>query len=270
MTGNEILRQAHELQRRLQDSRTRSTIVPTTKYKRLLATGTAPSYDEHMQHKNGRSHQETIDVEMTSDEEAERLGKMQLATTSDALPLTNGEAKQERIGGSQCGITPCRLHAVYASTCDNLGVPEYATNQMMRERAEHIYHHIWSLADHYLHLPQGGTTHTLLQFVSNGWTLGSENENPAFRGMTHMGLSICLALLTVDSHTEGEFWGLDSSYITFLYCMRMYQDVFKMPLFLSVKRHCGYNRLPTTSLTRLSAIQPTMLLNFSGKGIYGL
>ena len=106
-------------------------------------------------------------------------------------------------------------------------------------------------------LEGGGTTFQLLKFA-NGWTLGAEKYNPALRGMTQKGLAICLALLTKDSTDDGELWGLDSSYVTYLYCARMYQESFMTNLFLSVKDTARTIGAPVSLLTLSCAARMTM------------
>ena len=85
----------------------------------------------------------------------------------------------------------------------------------------------------------------LLHQVANGWTLGAEQSNPAYTGMTQMGLALCLAHLARPMHPNQEHTALSTHYTDYIYKLRGLQHQHDTPLFLSQRRHCGHNRHAT-------------------------
>ena len=88
----------------------------------------------------------------------------------------------------------------------------------------------------------GAPLQQLLLQVANGWTLSAEQNNPAYSGMTQMGLAICLAHLANTPKRDQEGCELTSCYTDYVYRLRGLQHQHSTPLFLSQRRHCGQNR----------------------------
>ena len=149
------------------------------------------------------------------------------------------------------------LHALYTNACDELGIPDEATNTSMQQMASEIYQDILSYADHLmailriLTLAKNTTTKSgrqaktpltqLLYLVSRGWTLDQGQHNQMQEGMSRMGLAICLTqLLTHDQLKAGQS-DLTSFYVDYIYRLSFLQQQYHPPLFLSQRRHCGHN-----------------------------
>ena len=153
--------------------------------------------------------------------------------------------------------TQQQLHALYIAACDELGIPEKATNSDMQRVACQIYQDIWSYADHFLamlrvltlaKIPKSKATKKteppiiqLRQLVARGWTLDQRQHNTAQEGMSQMGLAICLTSLLTDKQVqEGEI-DLTSHYVDYAYRLTALQQQYQPPLFTSLRRHCGRN-----------------------------
>ena len=124
----------------------------------------------------------------------------------------------------------------------------------MQRLAANVYQNISRHADHALAIVRvltlakwtpkqdvGAPLQQLLQQVANGWTLGAEQSNPAYSGMTQMGLAICVAHLAHPTHQGQEQGELTSHYTDYIYKLRGLQHQHSTPLFLSTRRHCGHN-----------------------------
>ena len=153
--------------------------------------------------------------------------------------------------------TQQQLHALYIAACDELGIPEKATNSDMQRVACQVYQDIWSYADHLLAMlrvltlaktPKSKATKKteppiiqLRQLVARGWTLDQRQHNTAQEGMSQMGLAICLTSLLTDKQIqEGEI-DLTSHYVDYAYRLTALQQQYQPPLFTSLRRHCGHN-----------------------------
>ena len=149
------------------------------------------------------------------------------------------------------------LHALYTSACDELGIPDKATNASMQRMASEIYQDILSYADHLtailriLTLAKNTTTKSgrqaktqltqLLYLVPRGRTLDQGQHNQMQEGMSRMGLAICLTqLLTHDQLKAGQS-DLTSFYTDYIYRLSFLQQQYHPPLFFSQRRHCGHN-----------------------------
>ena len=100
--------------------------------------------------------------------------------------------------------TQQQLHALYIAACDELGIPEKATNSDMQRVACQVYQDIWSYADHLLAMlrvltlaktPRSKATKKteppiiqLRRLVARGWTLDQRQHNTAQEGMSQMAL----------------------------------------------------------------------------------
>ena len=151
--------------------------------------------------------------------------------------------------------TPQHLHALYTGVCQVLQIPQQADNKQMQQLAAEVYQNINRYADHALAIVRVLTLakwnpkqeieaplQQLLHQVANGWTLGAEQSNPAYTGVTQMGLAICLAHLAHPTHQNHEQAVLTSHYTDYIYKLRGLQHQHDTPLFLSMRRHCGHNR----------------------------
>ena len=141
--------------------------------------------------------------------------------------------------------TQQQLHALYIAACDELGIPEKATNSDMQRVACQVYQDIWSYADHLLAMlrvltlaktPKSKATKKteppiiqLRQLVARGWTLDQRQHNTAQEGMSQMGLAICLTSLLTDKQIqEGEI-DLTSHYVDYAYRLTALQQQYQPP-----------------------------------------
>ena len=142
--------------------------------------------------------------------------------------------------------------------CQKLHIPEQADNKQMQQTAAEAYHNIQRYADHALAVIRMLTLakwnpkqdieaplQQLLHQVANGWTLDTEQGNPADADMTQMGLAICLAHLAGPMHPNQKYTDLSTHYTDYIYQLRGLQHQHDTPLFLSQRRHCGHNRHAT-------------------------
>ena len=153
--------------------------------------------------------------------------------------------------------TQQQLHALYIAACDELGIPEKATNSDMQRVACQIYQDIWSYADHLLAMlrvltlaktPRSKATKKteppiiqLRRLVARGWTLDQRQHNTAQEGMSQMGLAICLTTLLTDKQIQEDRIDLTSHYVDYAYRLTALQQQYQPPLFTSLRRHCGHN-----------------------------
>ena len=187
-----------------------------------------------------------------------------LPTTADAEQPTNADHSHHHGATTTTSLqhqdtttTKEHLHTLYTSACDELGIPDKATNTSMQRMASKIYQDILSYADHLmailriLTLAKNTTTKSgrqaktpltqLLYIVSRGWTLDQGQHNQMQEGMSRMGLAICLTqLLTQDQLQAGQS-DLTSFYIDYIYRLSFLQQQYHPPLFFSQRRHCGHN-----------------------------
>ena len=153
--------------------------------------------------------------------------------------------------------TQQQLHALYIAACDELGIPEKATNSDMQRVACQVYQDIWSYADHLLAMlrvltlaktPRSKATKKteppiiqLRRLVARGWTLDQRQHNTAQEGMSQMGLAICLTTLLTDKQIQEDRIDLTSHYVDYAYRLTALQQQYQPPLFTSLRRHCGHN-----------------------------
>ena len=153
--------------------------------------------------------------------------------------------------------TQQQLHALYIAACDELGIPEKATNSDMQRVACQVYQDIWSYADHLLAMlrvltlakaPRSKATKQteppiiqLRRLVARGWTLDQRQHNTAQEGMSQMGLAICLTSLLTDKQIQEDRIDLASHYVDYAYRLTALQQQYQPPLFTSLRRHCGHN-----------------------------
>ena len=153
--------------------------------------------------------------------------------------------------------TQQQLHALYIAACDELGIPEKATNSDMQRVACQVYQDIWSYADHLLAMlrvltlaktPRSKATKQteppiiqLRRLVARGWTLDQRQHNTAQEGMSQMGLAICLTTLLTDKQIQEDRIDLTSHYVDYAYRLTALQQQYQPPLFTSLRRHCGHN-----------------------------
>ena len=153
--------------------------------------------------------------------------------------------------------TQQQLHALYIAACDELGIPEKATNSDMQRVACQVYQDIWSYADHLLAMlrvltlaktPRSKATKKteppiiqLRRLVARGWTLDRRQHNTAQGGMSQMGLAICLTTLLTDKQIQEDRIDLTSHYVDYAYRLTALQQQYQPPLFTSLRRHCGHN-----------------------------
>ena len=152
-------------------------------------------------------------------------------------------------------------HVLYTSACDELHIPDKATDIRMQQIACEVYQEIWSYADHFLailrilSLASTGEKKSgkraesplqqLKQLVAKGWTPDQGQHTKMQEGMSRMGLAICLTQLLSEKQLKAGINDLTSHHADYVYRIAALQYQYQPPLFLSQRRHCGHNKHAT-------------------------
>ena len=175
--------------------------------------------------------------------------------------------------------TQQQQHVLYTGACDELHIPDQATNTRMQQIACEIYQDIWSYADHFLAIlrilslastggrkgGKGAETpiQQLKQLVAKGWTLDQGQHNTMQDGMSRMGLAICLTQLLSEKQLKAGKNDLTSHYAGYVYRLATLQHQYQ-PSSAS-EDTAGTTSMPRNWLTQYSSIQPTTVNTTYGK-----